>query len=1018
MPNPYAPVSSSGGGNPYSSEPKSKKATEPATPNPTRQLSSELARAQAVLGQFDKKKAAILGDLINRYGNDIPKAEIERSGLLFKQKPQGSLADQAKQKGLTALSFVGGALNRAQQTVFGAVKPVEGKNRLESMWSGLSGHEHRTLAKDILDKEAPTSGGLLGLRRTLFKVASFGGDVATDPVTYVTFGTGGAAKQGIASTAKAVGREGGEAAGRAAAQQVAKQGLSSVDAPTRALIEKELAETLSTKGAARAAKAVESGASRVRFLGQDIAGRGLPLRGKVREELLGQAGVASKAAIASERIAVEQAAKEAVLDARTTLKEARDLVKQSKGIRGASGAAKTARTMANAELKAARSHADDVTTALGFERRLAAKAAEEAAGAGKSAAGIGARRMLRNSAEKRAFTETSANVAGAVTKQVSNLAFKTTEAVKVAGLTKSTEGGLVQAVRDAVSHETATHAAATGAVDLRNVPKKIAQKAYDNVAAAHPEWAGVLGTLAPQKRLNLDRLAEAKSVSDLFEHGVASAVRSQSQGALKQALVVKGLDPIRKDVGGAVDEWVATHIKPLDQSLHPRGLSAAMSLYRRTAIRTPGFFLRNTTTDYLSGLSQALTHKYGATSAAKNVKLGWSAARASLTSSPAQWRSQFGDEVADLLDDATTHNIIGTDVFRTEAKGAISQTRRKFSPLKAMDKIGEWGAQTSEHARITLFATLRDTGMSGAHAADYVRKTLGDYSDYSAFERNFIRQHVAPFYKFHRFNTPFQMAQVVLNPKMAAGEFHAARAFGNEEGAIPNLPNRIPGLSLAVGPRKLLRTNTGLEAALETVQPAVQGVSQAAQIIPGANRLAPLRQLAGGPNATSESAKAALGFVGGPGVGGLAKELAAQFQGKDIFTGASITDRERLIHAVQSVLPEVARAERLSSGSRDAYLKSALSILAGINTIDVTEKSQQSEVYRRLDLVRKLINDAEVDGKSEGWLDDLMSGLGITEGGRDDIPTLTELREEGTLPTPPTTKKASAAKSGNPYAPR
>lgn len=999
---------------------------EPAGSDPTRQLASELARAQAAISKIDPKKGRILGDLLAKYGSDIPPEELARAGL----KPQDtrSLGTQIKQGGLGLLGRVASVLSRPQQTVYGLIKPEKGQGRLSSAWRGLSGQsEYRTLS-EMLDKKAPESGRLLGLRRGLFKTFDFIGGAATDPTTYVTFGTGAAAKQGISTTARTIGREGGEQLGREAAETVAKRGLKTLPAEQRSLIEAAIRAEATPQSAARTIKSIESGASRIRFAGKDIPGlRGLPVRGRVADELVGQAGVGAKAAAAEQAAqrlddaaaqvadakAARATAKQATKESKEILADARKLVEQAKGIRGAAGQAQRARSLAFqelkqaraaekaalADLKAAKSAAKDIRSVVNAERNFAANAAEEAAKKHRRSIGIGPRRALRDTAERATFTQAAATVSGQTARDVSNAAFRVSEAAKAAGITHGAETALVQEIKTAIEHEARSLAAGSGSLS-RGLSQKQAVKIFEGLAASNPQHAQVIEALTPRGGLNLDRVAEFKRLDDVFEHGVARPIRSTAQPKLTEAAYRAGLDPIRRDVGGAIDEYVKTRIAPVDQALNPPALSKAMSLYRRTAIRTPGFFVRNTVTDYLSSATAILGQKYGATEAAKAVPLAWKAARTALKKAPSEW-DQAGAEVAGLLKRASDNGVIASDVFQTEARGAIDQTRRRFSPLKAFDKIAAAGARTSEHARLLLFATSEAQGMSAAKAADVVRKTLGDYSDYSYFERTVMRQHVAPFYKFHRFNTPFQLAQMVLNPKVAAAEFRAQQTFANGEPTLGALPVRLAqSLSLPLGGGKFLDTNTGLQAALQAATPAVQLGASATQLIPGADRIDALRQLSGGPEGPELAGRTALSFLGGPGVGGIAKELAQQTMATDFYSGRPITERDRMAHLVQSFLPEVARVERLTSSSRDSYLRIALSMMAGITTIDVNDSKQVAEVYRRLDLVRKLVNDAETDGQSEGWMKDFLAQIGLTDLPEADLPTLTELRDQGVLPDP------------------
>lgn len=1027
-----------GGGSGSKSAPAASEVLNPTkapTSNPNRQLASELARAQATLKKVDPKKAAVLDELVRRYGADIPKAEILRAGLKTSGGKPENILGQVKKGGLGALRRVGSVLSRAQQGIYGAISPDEkGESRLESIKEGLSGKQYQTLA-GVMDKEAPTEGGLLGLRRAIFKVADFGGTVATDPLTYATFGTTAAAKTGIQSAATTIGREAGEAAGRATATQVAKQGLRSLAPETRAAIEASIRETAGTAAsAAKTIQAVEKGASKIRFMGKDLGYHNLP---RHSEELLGRAATAERAAAEAARQVPEQAARQAVKDAEKAVEAAKAATKAGPAQQGFGGigpdvpladvrhtgagladaitaqAAQRGGVVAEDTVKAATERlagakeALKAATASGNTARvLESETAFAAANQGKNRLGslkevVSPRAALRNPAERAVFSETASKIQGATRRLTSQRAQLLEAAIKPGGqaIGRAAEQDAlvaIQAAVDDVARATAT-SGTTGRALATDVTKAEVAKSLDALAAANPQWKDIIAAVKPLgPAINVERIQSAKTLGDVFEHMVAKPIRSSSEAGLRNALTDRGLDVARRsDVGKTVDEWVATHLDPLDQAANPGIYRKMVSGWRRAAVRTPGFYVTNTAGDYLNVATEVLSHQYGATAAKQSVRDAWKIA-GQLGKSDADALAALGPERFALMQKLNANDITGGTIVQDTARGTVEATRRRGSPLRAFDVVARAGQRTSEHARITLALAEVKSGSTWEKAAATVRNTLGDYSDYTKFEQAYIRNHLVPFYKFHRFNTPFQLAKMVTNPKIMAAHQNFQGAFGTDEPSVSALPGRLASISsVALGGGKIFRSNTGIDAAASVVDPLVQTAAGIAGQIPGVNRTPGLASLQAEPG-QGAGVRGLSGFMGGPTTAGIVKEIGQWVTSEDFFTGAPISEQQKLRHAYLSMLPDLSRAMRLSSAGQEELPKVILSIMAGISYTDVNDKAQLAEVYRRLDIIRKLMQDAETDGKSASFLQE----TGVTDRTPTKIPTLTELRDQGVLPTP------------------
>lgn len=1066
-----------------------------APANPNRQLATQLAQLQATLGKFDPSKARALGDLINRYGPDIPPAEYQRAGLHVSAPHAQSLYGQIKSGAGGVLGDIGSVLGRAQQTIYSGIHPaVKGESRLHAIAQGASGHEVQTLA-DVLDKTAPTSGPLLGLRRTIFKVANFTGSAATDPLTYLTLGSSTAAKEGITQAARIGGEKLGEAGGRELATQVAKKGLRSLAPADRTLVEDAIrGSAADASKAQRVIDAVEKGSSKVRLAGKDLGiAHGLPRRA---EEILGQSGVAARAASEASRQTAEQGAKAVVASTAEHANEAKaavaaakaanptagkvlsgaaatakaaaanpDLLEEkaanlltqskaaatpalqnrleqqaaetltraklaAKALKAAGGVAATTATpsvpaklsdilkAAKTDLKAAKAQAKQVGNAADVARQEEAKAAYAAAGkqAGSLKEALVRRSALANTGERRVFAETASNVQGLTRQILARHAEKLQTAIKT--IDKPAEDAIVQEVKDGIAKTAAAKAAVAGSPLSTKLGRAAVKQTFDAIKTAHPEWAHVIDAIPIVKgEVKLEAIGKAKNLSDLFEHIVASPIRSGSERTLRETLQARGLSSLRPDVAKAVEGWKAVHISPLDPSVNPSFYRKALGGFRKAATRTPAFFVKNAQTDYASVLTEALADPGGAKALKASVGPAWKAS--GLLNKPiSEWEHLGDPKTVKWLKLAAEHDVTGSDVFHDVSKGTVAATKAKFNPLRIFDPVARIGARASEHGRLTLFFSQLEQGISPERAAATVRNVLGDYSDYTAFEQAFIRNHAVPFYQFYRFNTPFQLAKLVTNPKIAAAQFSAERAFGTSEPGVSALPGSVPKtIALALGGGKVLNTNTGLQAATDVLNPVTQVAAGALSHIPGADRIAPLRQLQAEPG-EGGGAKGLLQFVSGPTSIGVAKELTQWVAGKDFFSGAPITERGALRHAFTQMLPELARAERLSGSPGGDWLKVTLSLILGIQQLDLTDAKQRSEVYRRLDIVNKIIHDAQTDGKSASAINNVATDLGITRTQSAKLPTVSELRKSGDLPTPPTTKstsKSSTSQAVNPF---
>lgn len=941
--NPFKSISSGGGGG------KLAVPSIPAATDPNTQVAQQFARGLATLRIFDPSKANKLESLYKQYGPDIPPGQLARYGLTMPGTPDQSLGDQLKRGAGGLLGFVGKQLSRPGQAVLGAINPKqEGDNILEGAQRGFTGKDNQTLAEALgygggIESKLPIV-GKLG-----FKVANFVGTAAFDPLSYVTFGTGTVAKQGLREVASVAGRE--------VTEQVAKKGLRSLAPEARQLIEESVMKNLGEDAAGKTLAQLEKGVSRVRVAGMDTGlKRGLPLR---KAEILGQAEIGARL---------------------RGLGAAEPIQQTLEGL-GREGAPETL-------LSSTRTASSSLTDAASAQAAQAGTQGVET-GATKPARfstlkeALIPRTSVTDPAERSVLNSERAIVQGQAHRQTSELAKGFVAATK--GMSRNTEQAILEAIQ--------------------TLPKVDRQGLLD-LAKLHPEWDGPLEALAAgaQRVANPEGLGRARGLGDVFEHLVTQPIRRGMRENLQSRLGQAGLDVNSVGVQKAVDDWAEVAIRLRDPALNPGG--KLVSLYRRGAVRTPGFFVRNAMTDYLSAMTETLSHKYGIRGSVSAAKEAWAMTRMATKESESEWAKELGETGARELVDAIENNVLGSDVFQDVSKGAVSSKRRALSPLRAFDPIAAAGARVSEHARMTLYLAERKSGLSPKAAADVVKKTLGDYSDYTVFEKKILRDHVIPFYRFHRFNTPFQLAKLVTSPRVAAAELTAQRTFANAENPLPGaLPARlVKSPVVALGGGKFLQPSTGLDAAIQAAEPFTQVAASAPGLrnLPGAESLQAEEGLTG---------RGALQFIGGPTTAGWVKALGEWTTSEDFFTGAPLSERQKWQKIIRDMLPEFGRAMRFSRASEEDLPNILLSVLGGVSTIDVTDAQMRGEVYRRLDILKKLLNDAEVDGQSAG----LLEQLGVTKTERGTLPTLSDLRESGQVPELPKLTTSSQGETRNPF---
>lgn len=307
------------------------------------------------------------------------------------------------------------------------------------------------------------------------------------------------------------------------------------------------------------------------------------------------------------------------------------------------------------------------------------------------------------------------------------------------------------------------------------------------------------------------------------------------------------------------------------------------------------------------------------------------------------------------------------------------------------------GIEIEENARLAHFiAKYREFGNFDDAAAS-TRRYLFDYGDLTKFEQDGMKR-IMPFYTFTRKNTPLWIAAVFKQPGKYSRiaewqEALTSAAGGYPDGPIPSYLEAqgavpIPGVEQDGNP-VMLAPDMPWTAALETVDPFVQLAAQ----VPGADKVglkknpeglgATLRplfsQTGGGPLGAGKAAYDAFvaerdSFTGRPFYPGervaapsyLAPLAALGLLPERLVDGEkkpSITLRTQYL--LESLFPTSSKVRSLlptDERDEDKQFRRALSILTGVQAYPIGEATQRSELFRRVELVRRYLADLAAQG--------------------------------------------------------
>lgn len=385
---------------------------------------------------------------------------------------------------------------------------------------------------------------------------------------------------------------------------------------------------------------------------------------------------------------------------------------------------------------------------------------------------------------------------------------------------------------------------------------------------------------------------------------------------------------------------------------------------------------------------------------------------------------------AAVVRDALDRGVIGDGFFAVEvgreARRGVSDSRGRsvagmgkskwqainpFSTDNVLIDTGRrFGAGVENNARLAHYLWALDTLGDGAEAARSVRRTLFDYGDLTAFERNKMKR-VWAFYTFMRKSTPVVAEAFAKNPhklsRIQQLRMTLAEDSADPEGLYPSYLGGIAGVPLPQGVSTALSKVPGL--GVDPDAPLVLGMD-----LPGmqaADKLADAAALAGAlpgvPNVTDRTGLEGFGGLASLVSGGAPGAVSAGLQatlGRRFFGDASLMDKDieaslpaRLIPFLawqrdidgdgdteasmtqkadflfESLFPMASKIPWGTKAEADKAPRRTLSMLTGLNLFPLGEQTQEGEAYQRLDDLKRYIESIYARAKlTEG--DDVRAG--------------------------------------------
>lgn len=928
-----------------------------------RQQSNLLARGLAV----DPENEG-LARLAQRFGDDLDLEQLQELGVNLEDI--GVDIESGGEGGGGILGTVGGIINsipgapqaldilgRPGQAILQTVDNLrEGDNPIEGLYGGLSGRGEEVTATDAILGEGRGPGGVLG------GVLDFAGGVATDPTSYLTFGTSGAAR----ATLSALARESGEEGLQTAAQAIARQGLRRAERSGLANsddIARHLTERATEAGVRNVDRTVgrqmrnlsRSGGGGLRFAGVNTG------IGTGRAQLMRRGSaldVAGPSRLGSTRAG--EFARNAFRTGNATRGRFGDLVAGDVQ-QALSGGHAVAERAANEWAPTLQQISQEVPNmqALDPEIRTALLQATDATA--EQASRAAGRATLADAAVNvdtpTLFDDVAATAPAAVRPEVQ---------AAVTGLRNVYEG-MADAGRQ-IGYDVPPMRALIEGADAGDTAADTVLKLATRMAAS----SGMQRTLK-----NLDTLTDNLGQRLIFDETSYRALPAAQRAGVK--LVEEG--NLRLYVPEEIVEDVRRHMDYLSTDKGMRELTGALnranSLWKAYATVLPtggGFFSRNglggTINNAIAGMDPRWAWRTAKTQAAKRFGLG--SKSAAIPDQWWQWAVDDGVAESGFIFQEASSSLANIRKATHKGKprlgrGRIGRAAQQINPTNIENaplRLGR-GINTGleNNMRLSLYFDGLDKGMTRSAAAQRVKKYHFDYTDLTAVEREKLKPWIA-FYTFMRNNLALQGDMLITKPGVITGQAHGIEAAqANLQDGTPSLFPTYPfaGGAAVATPGAIYSADLPLTSAAE-------------QVGMGFNALQDL--------VLKRDPQAAFRFILNQ-TGGirpaLAESLSEVVLERDLFTGQDLdTLSERNQQVIGALFPGVTKTRRaieqtgsLTRGERAQLLPFFL----GIGYTPINSDTQLGEMYRRLDTI-----EAYIEGMGE-------------------VPTIEELRTLGLIPS-------------------
>lgn len=893
----------------------------------------------------NKAQKSLQSSLKRAAKSSIPLTVAQKS---YKDTGKQSFADQALDT-LKPLKNIGKAVlnvaNRPAQTV---LRTLHGDNPLTGL-KDITG-EHDLDVREALGLER-NAGGLLG------GAADLAASVALDPLTYLSFGTSGAAKAALSVAGKHLGKE--------ALETVAKGGLKSLPA---ADVEKLSAKLATEEGGQKFADKIIkdlSEAPGVKFAGKTVLPSSVvspvtdalktPLRaaGDTRiGSAISDAGKSVKDALTpradiirkSGRSAADQAGAAASRSGAIINNASRELEQQLSMLQKA--AKVSPEELKSVFLPAAEKGAIG-TLAKGFrdsgqtEKAQLAQKLEELSAPQES---LGQQTLsLGETAPSLPDLRTPTDE---LKRQISRNPERVTEVLGPQGLS-----GFSPELGVAETSQRLSKALGLKGEALETNPvkvlfgKKVAEIETEGLSKHLSDLADItvgsekLGKFVPSgqevstitKNQYVEQGLTPVSAGKAGTLWAPKDIADEAKKFLPQALSTQHAS----EVGKLMDSWTklwkgyATVPVLFGLGFHARNLQGNIFNMAMGGFKNPKFF------------SDALKTN---TLVEKGLKKGLSLEEAigSSTLSPQQ------KEWAKLARDK---GVIGESFYRTDLNNEmvsfLDKNKGALNPLSTRNVAVRSGAAIGrgieDMSRMAMFMSEMAKHGNSELAAANVKKYLFDYADLTKSEQAIRR--VVPFWTFMRKNTPLQAEILATSPKWASWQ---AAGATNLEANAPSVDGKVlPEYALAAGQIPLAGGDNPILGGIQTP------LSAAGDAISPLAGLAALATGKGG-RAGVTSQDVASDFVGnlGGGAGSLAKAATEVATGHSSFSGAPVTDPRQQI--LKALLPQYSKGQSTTKALTNSDTRKAgiLSALTGLQTTAVTPGRELAETYRRQDEIQ------------------------------------------------------------------